>query len=109
MAHGQTDEETGKFVAMESCISPMEFLPIHSDYHVVFQIDPLKPDHREVLAKIKLPMGRRASVMHAMAHTQNHVVLIAEPMHLSLKNIFLGKGLTEGAVELGNGTIFQAV
>merc|ERR1712190_301202 len=47
--------------------------------------------------------------MHSMAHTENNVVLVAQPMHMSIKGILEGKSLSGGAIELGNGTIFQAV
>merc|ERR1719262_424023 len=48
-------------------------------------------------------------MMHSMAQTANHVVLIAQPMHSSSAGTLEGKPLAEGAVVLGNGTIFQAV
>jgi carotenoid cleavage dioxygenase-like enzyme len=44
-----------------------------------------------------------------MAQTEHNVVLIAQPLHSSSAATLQGKALSEGAVVLGNGTIFQAV
>jgi len=108
MAHGKTNPRNGNFVGSVACLSPLEDLA-PSDYHVVFEIDPAKPDVRKVVNAVKLPRGRKASYMHSMAHTENHVVLIAQPMHMSIASVIEGKALAEGAIILGNGTIFQAV
>mmetsp|Transcript_76322 Transcript_76322/g.184648 ORF Transcript_76322/g.184648 Transcript_76322/m.184648 type:complete len:542 (+) Transcript_76322:73-1698(+) len=109
MAHGQTDPHTGRFVGAMSCVSPVDgILPIGSDYHLVFEIDPAEPDKRKLLAKIELT-SRKASYMHSMAHTQNKVVLIAQPLHVNVVGIMEGKPMAEGALMLGNGTIFQVV
>merc|ERR1711920_498496 len=43
------------------------------------------------------------------AQTADHVVLIAQPLHSSTVGTMEGKALSEGAIVLGNGTIFQAV
>merc|ERR1719282_1484047 len=74
MAHGETNPHNGNFVGSVACLSPLDMLH-PSDYHVVFQINPTAPEKREVLRAIKLQKGRRASYMHSMAQTQNHVVL----------------------------------
>eukprot|EP00928_Gymnodinium_smaydae_P070695 TRINITY_DN5447_c0_g2_i1.p1 TRINITY_DN5447_c0_g2~~TRINITY_DN5447_c0_g2_i1.p1 ORF type:complete len:547 (-),score=65.86 TRINITY_DN5447_c0_g2_i1:231-1871(-) len=108
MAHGKTHPQSGHFVGSVACMSPLDDL-VPWDYHVVFAIDPAKPDERKVIKAIKLDRGRKASYMHAMAHTDNHVVLIAQPLHMSIKSILEGKPLTGGALVLGNGTTFQAV
>jgi len=44
-----------------------------------------------------------------MGHTENHVVLLAQPLHISVATILEGKALADGAITLGSGTIFQAV
>jgi carotenoid cleavage dioxygenase-like enzyme len=80
-----------------------------SDYHIVFEIDPVAPDTRKVIKTIKLDPGRKASYTHSFAQTANHTVLIAQPLHLSLEGVLEGKGLADGTIMLGNGTIFQAV
>jgi len=108
MAHGKENPKNGNFVGSVACLSPLEDLAPY-DYHVVFEIDPAKPDVRKVIKAIKLGWGRKASYMHSMGHTENNVVLIAQPMHMSVTSIMEGKSLSGGAVELGNGTIFQAV
>jgi len=110
MAHGQTDPRTGRFVGAVSCISPADgIVPVLRDYHLVFEIDPAEPDNRKLLAKIELPFNRKASYMHCMGHTQNYVVLIAQPLHSSVVGIMEGKPMAEGALILGNGTTFQVV
>jgi len=108
MAHGRTNPHNGNFVGAVACLSPLEDL-FPSDYHVVFEIDPAVPDVRKVIKAIQLDRGRKASYMHSMAHTKNHVVLIAQPMHMSIAAIMEGKALSEGAVTLGTTTIFQVV
>eukprot|EP00928_Gymnodinium_smaydae_P070694 TRINITY_DN5447_c0_g1_i1.p1 TRINITY_DN5447_c0_g1~~TRINITY_DN5447_c0_g1_i1.p1 ORF type:complete len:550 (-),score=59.03 TRINITY_DN5447_c0_g1_i1:247-1896(-) len=108
MAHGKTHAPSGSFIGSVACLSPLEDL-LPWDYHIVFAIDPEKPDERKVITKIKLDSGRKASYMHAMAHTENHVVLIAQPLHMSIKNVMEGKPLTGGSLVLGNETIFQVV
>eukprot|EP00928_Gymnodinium_smaydae_P045432 TRINITY_DN30284_c0_g1_i1.p1 TRINITY_DN30284_c0_g1~~TRINITY_DN30284_c0_g1_i1.p1 ORF type:complete len:543 (-),score=55.48 TRINITY_DN30284_c0_g1_i1:96-1724(-) len=108
MAHGKVHRHSGSFVGTVACMSPLDDLHF-SDYHVVFAIDPEKPDSRNVIKAIKLNNGRKASYMHSMAHTENHVVLIAQPLHMSMAAILEGKPLSGGALTLGNGTIFQAV
>merc|ERR1711920_621515 len=108
MAHGETNPHNGNFVGSMACLSPLDMLH-PSDYHVLFQIDPIAPEKREVLRAIKLENGKRASYMHSMAQTQNHVVLIAQPLHISLTAVLEGKGLGDGSIVLGNDTTFQAV
>jgi len=108
-AHGQTDPSTGRFTGALVCISMLEDTHWHRDYHVVYEIDPATPQKRELLAKIALPYGRKGSYMHALAQTQNHVVVIAHPMHMSVSALMEGKPLADGAVVLGNITIFQIV
>jgi len=108
MAHGKTNPQNGNFIGVVQCLSPLEdFSP--SDYHIVYQIDPATPDVRKLISAIKLGQGRKASMMHSMAQTAHHVVLIAQPLHFNDTAAFEGKALSEGAVILGNGTIFQAV
>jgi carotenoid cleavage dioxygenase-like enzyme len=108
MAHGKPNPRNGNFVASVACLSPLED-ELPSDYHVVFEIDPAVPDVRKVIKAVKLDAGRRASYMHSMAHTMNHVVLIAQPLHLHVAALMQGKGLADGATVLGNSTFFQAV
>jgi len=109
MAHGGIDKQTGKFIAAMQCVSILEDTELHYDYHVVFEIDPAEPEKRDVLAKIRLPFGRRASYMHALAQTENFVVLIGLPLHLSIAAIMEGVGFADGGLELGKETIFQIV
>lgn len=109
MAHGGIDKKTGKFIGAMGCVSVLEDTPLHYDFHVVFEMDPAKPEKRKKLAKILLPLGRRASYMHAMAQTEHFVVLIAEPLHVSVFALIEGKSLSEGGLELGKDTIFQIV
>merc|ERR1712110_656914 len=82
MAHGGVDPETGFFIGAVGC-DGMVGTQLEHSYHIVFQIDPANPHKREVVASIPLPHGRPASSMHSMAHTQNHIVLIAQPLHAS--------------------------
>jgi len=109
MAHGGIDRRTGKFIAAMQCLSVVEDTPLHYDYHVVFAMDPAQPEKRDLIAKIRLPMGRRASYMHALAQTDNFVVLIAQPLHMSVVALMEGKPLTEGGISLGKETFFQIV
>jgi carotenoid cleavage dioxygenase-like enzyme len=108
MAHGGMNPRNGNFVGVVACLSPLDDLA-PSDHHVVFEIDPAAPDVRKVIKTITLDRGRKASYMHSMAQTENHVTLIAQPMHMSITAVLEGKALSEGALELGNTTIFQAV
>jgi len=108
MAHGGMNPKNGNFVGSVACLSPLEDLEPY-DYHVVFEIDPARPDVRKVIKSIKLGWGRKASYMHSMGHTENHAVLIAQPLHMSIAAVMEGKPLSGGAIELGNGTVFQAV
>jgi len=108
MAHGKVDPTSGLFTVVACCIAVTG--PLQHDYHIVFNIDPKQPDRRKLLASIQLPRGRPASYMHSMAHTPNHVVLVAEPLHNSLTGALSGKPLGEGGLYMGDGnTIFQAV
>jgi len=109
MAHGQTDPSTGRFTAELTCMGLLEDTSINQDYHLVFDIDPQRPFTRNLLAKIALPRGRGASYMHSFAQTENNIVLIAQPLHMSVGAIIAGKPLAEGAIELGDTTIFQIV
>lgn len=102
MAHGQRNPQNGNFVGEVACMGV-------TNYHVVYEIDPAKPDVRKLVKAIKLEWGRPASMMHSMAQTEHHVILIAQPLHSSTAGTLEGKALSEGAVVLGNGTIFQAV
>merc|ERR1712048_526864 len=108
MAHGAPDPNTGRFVGAVGC-DGMVGTALEKSYHMVFSIDPAEPRKRNLLASIPLPQGRPASSMHSMAHTANHVTLIAQPLHASMVGMLSGKPLAEGAIILGNGTIFQAV
>jgi len=107
MAHGKTNPLNGNFLGSVACISPLGALV--SDYHIVYEIDPAEPNVRKVIQAIKMSSGRSASYMHSMAQTARHVVLIAQPLHSSAAGTMEGKALSEGAIVLGNGTIFQAV
>jgi carotenoid cleavage dioxygenase-like enzyme len=107
MAHGHTDPDTGIFTGVMGCNSPVG--SVMHDYHIVFTIDPATPRHRQPLATIELPRGRGASYMHAMGVTANYVVLIAEPLHMSIPGVLAGKPLAEGGLVIGNGTLFQLV
>lgn len=105
MAHGKTNPRNGNFIGSVACLHTVPSW----DYHIVFEIDPAKPEVRKVIKTIKLDWGRKASMMHSMAQTEHNVVLIAQPLHSSSAATLEGKALSEGAVVLGNGTIFQAV
>jgi len=107
MAHGKTDPATGLFTGVQTCMAVTR--PLQHDFHIVFTIDPEAPRRRKLLAKIELPRMRPASYMHSMAHTQNYVVLIAQPLHMSLPHVLSGQSLGEGGLHIGNGTIFQVV
>merc|ERR1712187_1080482 len=106
MAHGVVDPATGVFTGVQSCIS---LGPFRESYHVVFTINPSDPRKRHLLSRIPLPHGRKPSYMHSMGFSKNFVVLIAQPMHLSLEKTMTGSQMADGLMYIGNGTIFQVV
>jgi len=111
MSHGHTDLKTRKFYGIMGCNGISTALGLTmQDYHVVFTIDPATPFRRDLVAKIPLPWGRPASYMHAMGFTNNHLVLIAQPLHYDLLKVMAGHSITDGGLFVGKGgTIFQVV
>merc|ERR1719203_2353020 len=79
-----------------------------NSYHEVFTIHPSNPLKRNSLRRVELPDKRPSSYMHAMGFTSNHVVIVAEPMHLDIKKVMKGYPVAECFL-LGSGTIFQVV
>lgn len=109
MAHGQADPDTGIFTGAIAAMAPPP-LRMLRDEHIVFTIDPAEPKRRKILARAPLPSGRRASYMHSMLHLSGHVVLVAQPLHVSFANIIQGKPISQGTFYVGPGdTIFQVI
>jgi carotenoid cleavage dioxygenase-like enzyme len=107
MAHAQVDESNGVLTGAMGCSNPDDF-GATGHYHIVFTIDPAKPLERRLLAKIHL--GRLPSYMHAFASTPNYVVLIANPLYMSLKHALAGMPLGEGSIiTTSENTIFHIV
>jgi carotenoid cleavage dioxygenase-like enzyme len=106
MAHGHQDPVTGVFTAVMGCTSPMR--PLLKSYHVVFSIHPSDPSKRNLVAKVPLENGRDISYMHAMGYTSNHVVIVAQPMHMDMMKAMKGHVLQD-SLYVGNGTLFTVV
>ena len=105
MAHGFTDPSTGVYTGLMGCQGTLM-----RDYHVIYTINPDEPDRRIPLARIELPRGRAASIMHSMGHTPNYIIVTAHPLHLSISAMMAGKTMTTGGLVIGKGpTIFQVV
>jgi len=109
MAHGHVDPKTGEFFVAQGCLAMIPALM--KSYHVIWKINPADLTMRHPVAKVKLPKHRPPSYMHSMGTTANHFVLIAQPMHMSLKEMLKGKSMTDGLLYAANGTgtIFQVI
>jgi len=106
MAHAAQDPETGVFTGAMGCFG------VHGlhNYHIVFNIEPSAPTVRKLLARIDLPLGRSASYMHALGGTPNYIVLIADPLYMSLPAVLEGKALGKGGLVTNtDATLFQVV
>jgi len=104
MAHADEDPVTGIFTGAMGCFG------LSGNYHMVFTIDPSSITTRKLLAKIPLLLGRGPSYMHTLAATPNFIVLIADPLYLSVTDMMEGAPLGKGGLQTnGDPTLFQVV
>jgi len=107
MAHAAEDKATGSLIGSMGCFNPID-MGMTGQKHIVFSMDPAKPLERKALATIDLK--RPPSYMHSLAETPNYIVLIAEPLYMSLPKVLEGHGLGEGGLYTNEDTtIFQIV
>lgn len=104
MAHGHSDPHSAMYTAVMGCSGGGLF----PDYHVVFNINPDRPEEREKVAHVELRNGRSFSYMHAIGYTASHIVIVAQPMHLDLKKAIEGN-VIQDSLFVGNGTLFTVV
>jgi len=104
MAHAAEDPATGGLIGAMGCTG------LSGAYHIVFTITPDAPSTRRLIAKIPLPRGRGPSYMHTLAATPNFVVLLAEPLFMSMERVMEATPLGMGGIYTTNDpTIFQIV
>jgi len=104
LAHAAEDAETGIFTGAMGCFG------VQGHYHILFNIEPSAPTVRKLVSKIPLPSGRGPSYMHSLGATPRYIILIAEPLYLSLERALEGYPMGEGGLETnGDQTLFQIV
>jgi len=107
MAHAAEEKATGGLIGSMGCMNPID-MGMTGREHIVFSIEPDNPTERKTIAKI--PLSRPPSYMHSLAETPNYIVLIAEPLYMSMPKLLEGKGLGEGGLYTNtDSTVFQVV
>ena len=102
MAHAAEDPKSGGLIGSMGCTG------LSGSYHVVFTMAPDAPATRRLVAKVPLPHGRGPSYMHTLASTERFIVLIAEPLFMSMEKVVLGTPLGLGGVYTTHDTtLFQ--
>lgn len=104
MAHGVEDPVTGHFTGAMGCFGAQ------GNYHQVFYIEPSAPTVRKHIAKIDLGRERSPSYMHSFGATPDYIILIADPLYMSLEKVLEGAALGKGGLYTnGDKTLFQVV